>query len=109
MSEKVGQLSYEMPRESGGFAFDKPYSEATAQLIDSEVRDIVNNAYSRTKELLSKHKADIEKVIYLIVLFRIITRLYFVMNFWVAVLKVKLDVQYISESLKKIALIKLMM
>ncbi|XP_052231900.1 AFG3-like protein 2 [Dreissena polymorpha] len=60
-SEKVGQISYEMPRQ-GEMAFDKPYSEETARIIDEEVRDIVSRAYARTVELLTKHKDDIEKV-----------------------------------------------
>jgi AFG3 family protein len=61
MNEKVGQLSFP-PREESGFNVDKPYSEETAQLIDHEVREIVSNAYKRTKELVLKHKADVEKV-----------------------------------------------
>jgi len=42
--------------------FDKPYSEETAQMIDSEVRNLIDSAYKRTHELLSQHKADIEKL-----------------------------------------------
>ncbi|KAK7114430.1 mitochondrial inner membrane m-AAA protease component AFG3L2-like [Littorina saxatilis] len=61
MNEKVGNLSFEMPQQ-GEMVFDKPYSEQTAQLIDSEVRGIVRGAYDRTMELLNKHKDDVEKV-----------------------------------------------
>ena len=60
-SDRVGQLSYQMPQQ-GEMVFDKPYSEETAKIIDEEVRTMVKNAYDRTVELLTKHKDSIEKV-----------------------------------------------
>lgn len=40
----------------------KPYSEQTAQLIDEEVRQLIDSAHKRTTELLKKHIPDVEKV-----------------------------------------------
>lgn len=55
MSNKVGNISYydSSGRDAG---FTKPYSEATAQLIDEEVANLIRQAYSRAKEILSHHK-----------------------------------------------------
>lgn len=61
MSPKVGPLSFETAGP-GEMSFDKPYSEATAQIIDQEVRDIVNSALTRTRELLLSKREEIEKI-----------------------------------------------
>lgn len=41
---------------------EKPYSEATARLIDNEVRTLISEAYQRTQQLLTEKKAEVEKV-----------------------------------------------
>ncbi|GLI61266.1 hypothetical protein VaNZ11_003582 [Volvox africanus] len=56
MNEKVGLVSFRMERD----AFDKPYSDETARLIDEEVRSFVDMAYKRTVALVEKHREQIE-------------------------------------------------
>lgn len=61
MSEKVGNVSFDMP-QPGEMSFDKPYSESTAQMIDEEVRKIIDGSFKRTLDLLTSNKANIEKI-----------------------------------------------
>ena len=37
-------------------SFNRPYSEKTAELIDEEVKRMVNEQYDRDKRILSEHK-----------------------------------------------------
>lgn len=61
MNDRIGQRVYQMP-EPGEMVMEKPYSEATAQAIDEEVKALIDTAYQRTLDLLTEKKADIEKV-----------------------------------------------
>ncbi|XP_063535890.1 AFG3-like protein 2 [Cydia strobilella] len=61
MNSKVGNVSFEMP-QPGEMVIDKPYSEKTAELIDGEVRVLIDSAHKHTTTLLTQHKENIIKV-----------------------------------------------
>ena len=56
MSEKVGTVSYYDSTGSRGYELSKPYSEKTAELIDEEVKSLINRIHDRTYDILMKNK-----------------------------------------------------
>lgn len=56
MSEKVGHIYYDDDEQQ---QFQKPYSEAKAAEIDSEVKRIIGEAYKQCKDLLVAKKSEI--------------------------------------------------
>jgi AFG3 family protein len=58
MTDSVGIISFNPNRMSEN-AF-KPFSEQTAQLIDAEVKRIIESQYSRVKSLLDDHREKVE-------------------------------------------------
>ena len=62
MSGKVGQLSFYDSTGARGYEMTKPYSEKTAELMDSEVKAIVEEVHSRTMKILTDNRAAFEKI-----------------------------------------------
>ena len=66
MSEELGHLTFGRPHEQIFLGRDiteeKDYSEATAVLIDKEVRKIVDDCYKEAKDMLSKNKDKLKKL-----------------------------------------------
>jgi len=60
MNDKLGNISFSDPQ--GEYGYHKPYSDHTALLIDNEVMKLIDAAYTRTKELLTKHRVETEKI-----------------------------------------------
>jgi ATP-dependent metalloprotease FtsH len=52
MSEKVGNISFYDSSGQGEFGFTKPYSEKTSELIDQEVKGIIEESYVRAIDVL---------------------------------------------------------
>ena len=55
MSEKVGNISFYDSTGQSDFTFTKPYSEKTAELIDSEVKILIDSQYQRAKQVLKEN------------------------------------------------------
>ncbi len=55
MSEKVGNLSFYDSTGSRGYDLTKPYSEKTAELIDKEVKELVEMIHDRTEKILKEN------------------------------------------------------
>jgi len=64
MSEKVGPVNYSnddkriMPMDLSG----KDYSDRTAEVIDGEVKSLIDAAYARTRRLLEENRSALEAI-----------------------------------------------
>lgn len=54
LNEKIGNITYYDPAGQDGFT--KPYSEKTAELIDQEIKNIIETQYQRAIDLLMEKK-----------------------------------------------------
>ncbi len=61
MNKNIGNISFYDSKQSD-YNFTKPYSDSTAEKIDSEVKRIVDSAYERTKKLLITKREQLEKI-----------------------------------------------
>ncbi|KAI0050680.1 ATP-dependent metallopeptidase Hfl [Auriscalpium vulgare] len=73
MNTIIGPVSYG-GREGARESWTKPFSERTAEMLDSEVRKMITDAHRRTTDLLTEHRADVEKVAKLLLEKEVITR-----------------------------------
>ncbi len=65
MSDRLPNLCYYSSNDE--YAFKKPYSEHTAEIIDQEVQKMINEQYVRAKELLQSHQEGHAKLAQLLI------------------------------------------
>jgi cell division protease FtsH len=56
LNERLGNISYYDSTGQSEYSFGKPYSEKTAEVIDSEVKGIIEGQYGRAKRILTENK-----------------------------------------------------
>ncbi len=62
MSDKVGTLSYYDSTGQSDMTFTKPYSEQTAQEIDTETKRIIDEAYAMARKVLTEHADGLKQL-----------------------------------------------
>lgn len=66
MSDKLSNISY-FDSSRSEYSFSKPYSEKTAEIIDEEVKAIVDEQYNRAKDLINSHREQHKELAELLV------------------------------------------
>jgi len=62
MSDKVGHVSFYDSTGQSDYSFTKPYSEKTAELIDEEVKKLIDSQYQRAHQILIDNAEGHEKL-----------------------------------------------
>ena len=62
MSEKVGNRSYYDSTGQSDYSFAKPYSEQTAEMIDTEAKALLDKAFAMATEILTTHRAGLTEL-----------------------------------------------
>lgn len=56
MGDKTRNISYYDSTGQSDYSFSKPYSDKTSEVIDLEVKNLIDRAYERSKQILSYNK-----------------------------------------------------
>ncbi|MCR4659160.1 MAG: ATP-dependent zinc metalloprotease FtsH [Bacteroidales bacterium] len=62
MSPEVGNVSFYDSTGQNDYGFTKPFSEKTAEVIDNEVRRLVEEAYAKAKEIIIGHRDQLDQL-----------------------------------------------
>ena len=62
LSKKIGNISYFDSTGQQEYSFSKPFSEKTSEVIDSEIKKILEEAYQRAVKILTENKEGLKKL-----------------------------------------------
>jgi cell division protease FtsH len=62
LNDKIGNVSYYDSSGQSDYTFSKPYSEKTAEIIDEEVKKLIDSAYKRSIDLLLEHREKLDEL-----------------------------------------------
>jgi len=62
LNDKLGNISYYDSQGNNDYSMTKPYSEKTAELIDNEVKKMIDEAYVKTVKLLTENRPALDKL-----------------------------------------------
>ena len=77
MCSRIGYINYDESKSAsngGGVLINKPFSEATSQKLDEEIKKLVDECHEACKQLLQSHMPHIEKVAQLLLKKEVLTR-----------------------------------
>ncbi|RLD87981.1 MAG: hypothetical protein DRJ09_09260, partial [Bacteroidetes bacterium] len=62
LSKKIGNISYFDSSGQQEYSFNKPFSEKTNEVIDSEIKKILEEAYQRAVKILTENKEGLKQL-----------------------------------------------
>ncbi|MBI9033743.1 MAG: ATP-dependent zinc metalloprotease FtsH [Bacteroidales bacterium] len=62
LNERIGNVSFYDSSGQNEYSFNKPYSERTSEIIDEEVKKIIEKGYQRAVQLIKDNKEKVEKL-----------------------------------------------
>ncbi len=74
LNKKIGNISYYDSSGQSEYSFSKPFSEETARVIDDEIHKMVEECYSKAKELLTDNREKLNQLAEILLLKEVIFR-----------------------------------
>jgi cell division protease FtsH len=60
LNDKIGNISYYDSTGQQEYSFQKPFSEKTAEIIDQEIKKLIDKAYERAVKILKANRDKLE-------------------------------------------------